>query len=84
MREWLGMPVAASAHAGQVDQIMVLVHWLMLALFVGLFRRRPTPVEATGKDDQRFTTALVPLIEREFAREEAGQEQAGQEQTAAR
>src|SRR5687768_9891090 len=35
MLEWLGMPVAASAHAGQVDQIMVLVHWLMLALFVG-------------------------------------------------
>jgi cytochrome c oxidase subunit 2 len=29
------MPVAASAHAGQVDQIMVLVHWLMLVLFVG-------------------------------------------------
>jgi cytochrome c oxidase subunit 2 len=33
--EWLGLPVAASAHAGQVDRIMVLVHWLMLALFVG-------------------------------------------------
>jgi cytochrome c oxidase subunit 2 len=29
------MPVAASAHAGQVDQIMALVHWLMLVLFVG-------------------------------------------------
>ena len=24
---------------------------VMLALFVGLFRRRPTPVEATGKDE---------------------------------
>jgi cytochrome c oxidase subunit II len=35
MLDWLGMPVAASAHAGDVDQIMVLVHWLMLALFVG-------------------------------------------------
>ncbi len=35
MREWLGMPIAASAHAGEVDQIMVLVHWLMLVLFVG-------------------------------------------------
>jgi cytochrome c oxidase subunit 2 len=33
--EWLRMPVAASAHAGDVDQIMVLVHWLMLVLFVG-------------------------------------------------
>ena len=35
MLEWLGMPVAASAHAGEVDRIMVLVHWLMLVLFVG-------------------------------------------------
>ena len=35
MLEWLGLPVAASAHAGQVDRIMVLVHWLMLVLFVG-------------------------------------------------
>jgi len=33
--DWLGMPVAASAHAGEVDRIMVLVHWLMLVLFVG-------------------------------------------------
>jgi cytochrome c oxidase subunit 2 len=32
---WLGLPVAASAHAGEVDQIMSLVHWLMLVLFVG-------------------------------------------------
>ena len=35
MRELLGLPVAASAHAGQVDQVMVLVHWLMAVLFVG-------------------------------------------------
>lgn len=35
MLEWLGMPVAASAHAGEIDQIMVLVHWLMLVLFIG-------------------------------------------------
>jgi len=33
--EWLGLPVAASAHAAEVDRIMVLVHWLMLVLFVG-------------------------------------------------
>jgi cytochrome c oxidase subunit 2 len=33
--EWLGMPTAASAHASQVDEIMALVHWLMLVLFVG-------------------------------------------------
>jgi cytochrome c oxidase subunit 2 len=35
MLNWLGMPPAASAHAGEIDQMMVLVHWLMLVLFVG-------------------------------------------------
>jgi cytochrome c oxidase subunit 2 len=29
------MPVQGSAHAAQVDQLNVLVHWLMLVLFVG-------------------------------------------------
>jgi cytochrome c oxidase subunit 2 len=32
---WLAMPVGASAHAAEVDEIMVLIHLLMLALFVG-------------------------------------------------
>jgi cytochrome c oxidase subunit 2 len=54
MLEWLGMPVAGSSHAGDVDQVMVLVHWLMVVLFVGWsaffiyvlvrFRRRSQPV----------------------------------------
>jgi cytochrome c oxidase subunit 2 len=35
MLEWLGMPAAGSTHAGDVDQLMALVHWLMLVLFVG-------------------------------------------------
>ncbi len=35
MLEYLGMPLAASAHAAEVDQMTVLVHWLMLVLFVG-------------------------------------------------
>ena len=35
MLNWLGMPVEASAHAGEIDQMIVLVHWLMLVLFVG-------------------------------------------------
>ena len=53
MLQWLEMPAAASAHAGDVDRIMVLVHWLMLVLFVGWsvfftyvlirFRRRAHP-----------------------------------------
>jgi cytochrome c oxidase subunit 2 len=35
MLQYLGMPVAASAHAAEVDNMLVLVHWLMLVLFVG-------------------------------------------------
>jgi cytochrome c oxidase subunit 2 len=35
MLNFLGMPAAASAHAGEIDQMLVLVHWLMLVLFVG-------------------------------------------------
>jgi cytochrome c oxidase subunit 2 len=53
MLEWLGMPPAGSSHAGDVDRLMVLVHWLMAVLFVGWsaffvyvlvrFRRRSQP-----------------------------------------
>jgi cytochrome c oxidase subunit 2 len=35
MEKWLGMPVQASQHAAEIDQMTVLVHWLMLVLFVG-------------------------------------------------
>jgi cytochrome c oxidase subunit II len=35
MLDLLGLPVAASAHAGEIDQMIVLVHWMMLVLFVG-------------------------------------------------
>lgn len=35
MLNWLGLPVQASTHAGDIDQMIVLVHWLMLVLFVG-------------------------------------------------
>src|SRR5262245_43732028 len=50
----LGLPLAASAHAGEVDHTMVLVHILMGVLFVGWiafclfalyrFRRSRNPV----------------------------------------
>ena len=50
----LGLPLAASAHAGEVDHTMVLVHILMAVLFVGWilffvfalyrFRRKRNPV----------------------------------------
>ena len=59
----LGLPLPASAHAGQVDQTMILVHVLMGVLFVGWilffiyvlfrFRQKRNPVAnyagATGK-----------------------------------
>jgi len=35
MLRWLGLPVDASAHGPRIDLIIVLVHWLMLAMFVG-------------------------------------------------
>jgi cytochrome c oxidase subunit 2 len=35
MLNLLGLPVAASAHAGDIDEMIVLVHWLMAILFVG-------------------------------------------------
>jgi cytochrome c oxidase subunit 2 len=35
MLNLLGLPVPASTHAGEIDQMIVLIHWLMLVLFVG-------------------------------------------------
>jgi cytochrome c oxidase subunit 2 len=35
MLNLLGLPVQASTHAAELDQMMVLVHWLMAVLFVG-------------------------------------------------
>ena len=35
MGSWLGLPEVASAHGAALDEINVLVHWLMLVLFVG-------------------------------------------------
>jgi cytochrome c oxidase subunit II len=35
MLNFLGLPVEASTHAGEIDQMLVLVHWLMAILFVG-------------------------------------------------
>jgi cytochrome c oxidase subunit 2 len=76
MLNWLGMPVAASAHAGEIDQMMSLVHWLMLVLFVGWgaffvfvlvrFRKGANPtasyVGAKGKL-AKSTEVAVALIE---------------------
>jgi cytochrome c oxidase subunit II len=76
MLNWLGIPAAASAHAGEIDQMLVLVHWLMLVLFVGWgsffvfvlvrFRKSANPrasyVGAKGKF-AKSTEVAVALIE---------------------
>ncbi|MGE5244891.1 MAG: cytochrome c oxidase subunit II [Betaproteobacteria bacterium] len=35
MLKLLGLPVEASAHAAEIDHLIVLIHWLMAILFVG-------------------------------------------------
>ena len=35
MERWFYIPQVASAHGPQIDNVNGLVHWLMLALFVG-------------------------------------------------
>ena len=72
----LGLPVEASAHAGQIDTITVLVHVLMLALFLGWggyfiwvlvrFRSRRNPRANYQPVRSRFSTyseAVIVLAE---------------------
>ncbi len=35
MLKLLGLPIEASAHAAEIDQMIVLMHWLMFVLFIG-------------------------------------------------
>lgn len=70
---FLGLPERASAHAGDIDFMMALVHWLMLLLFVGWgiyfiyvlirFRSKRQPVAsydgAVGKYSKYHETAVV-------------------------
>ncbi|MBS4028710.1 MAG: hypothetical protein KGZ58_08730 [Ignavibacteriales bacterium] len=35
MEQFLGLPPEGSAHAHEIDQLIVLLHWLMFALFIG-------------------------------------------------
>lgn len=68
MLEWLGMPVAASTHAAEADRIMVLVHWLMIALFAGWgifftyvlfrFRRSRSPKASYVGAKGRYASAV--------------------------
>ena len=78
MVEWLGVPVAASAQAGEVDHIMVLVHWLMVVLFVGWgtffafvlfrFRRGRNPKASYAGARGRFASVVeVGVLASEIA-----------------
>ncbi|MBI4886371.1 MAG: hypothetical protein HY824_04720 [Acidobacteria bacterium] len=68
MLQWLGLPAAASAHAGDVDRTLALVHWLMLVLFAGWglfflyvlvrFHRRAHPVASYHGLRGRWSTWL--------------------------
>ena len=73
---WLGLPSAASAHAGQVDSVIGWVHLLMLVLFVGWgafffyvlvrFRRRRNPranYEGTHSHVSRYFEVAIAVIE---------------------
>jgi cytochrome c oxidase subunit 2 len=76
MLQYLGLPVAASAHAGEVDNMLALVHWLMLVLFVGWgafflfvlfrFRRGANPkasyTGAKGKFAKSTEVAVALLV----------------------
>jgi cytochrome c oxidase subunit II len=76
MLQYLGLPVAASAHAGEVDNMLALVHWLMLVLFVGWgafflfvivkFRRGANPKASYTGAKGKFakgTEVAVALVE---------------------
>ena len=76
MHEFLKMPIQASTHAAEIDQMTVLVHWLMLVMFVGWglffifvlfrFRKGANPVASyTGAKGKisKGTEVAVALIE---------------------
>jgi cytochrome c oxidase subunit 2 len=76
MLELLGLPREASTHAAEIDNMIVLVHWLMLVMFVGWaaffafvlvrFRKRANPkasyVGAHGKF-AKGTEVAVAIVE---------------------
>jgi cytochrome c oxidase subunit 2 len=35
MLNLLGLPIPAATHAGEIDDMIVIIHWLMLVMFVG-------------------------------------------------
>jgi cytochrome c oxidase subunit 2 len=76
MTDWLGLPVLASAHGGQIDSMIGWVHVFMLALFVGWggffisalvrFRRSRNPTASyTGVTSHasKYSEIAVALVE---------------------
>lgn len=35
MHDFLGLPIVASSHGGEIDQMIIVIHWMMFILFVG-------------------------------------------------
>lgn len=72
MEHYLGLPPAASAHAGEIDNMIGIVHWLMLGLFVGWgafyvyvilrFRRSKNPVANYVGVKSRTSTYLEAAV----------------------
>ncbi len=76
MLNYLGLPIAASTHASEIDEMIVLVHWLMAIMFVGWglffiyvlfrFRKRANPKAsysgAKGKIS-KGTEVAVAIVE---------------------
>jgi len=61
MLRFLGLPVESSAQATSIDQIIVIVHWLMLVMFVGWSARVDAfPGEPAAKDDVWTPGSRIP------------------------
>ncbi len=76
MEKFLGLPINASTHGGELDYVTGLVHWLMLVLFVGWglfflftlvrFRKGRNPTASYEGAKSHFSTygeAAIALIE---------------------
>src|SRR6266446_8792816 len=74
MLNW--MPIQASTHAAEIDQMTILVHWLMLVMFVGWgaffvfvllrFRRGANPTASYAGAKGKFaksTEIAVAIVE---------------------
>jgi cytochrome c oxidase subunit 2 len=72
MASWLGLPIAASADAARIDNVITLVHVLMAALFVGWgsffvyvlvrFRRAKHPVARYEGVKGRWATTVEGAV----------------------